>query len=316
MAHRWATFGMETTGTSIGIGIIIAVYNDWVALDECLRSIAQQADAPSFAVFVVDDGSEQSAPENIQQWAGRFPLHIVRQSHAGISVARNRGIMAATEPVLLFVDADCRLRKNCLATLTSTIARSPQHDCFQLRLTGSGSTVVGRAEELRLATFQEHALQPDGRIRYLNTAGFAIRRARAQNRDGLFDPVAQRGEDTLLLANLMKRDELPLFVADAVVEHSISLSLIGCLGKDIRSAYLECKTYEMIDSKGVEIRITNRERLQLLGSMWKAASQPSIGRVAWVVVVGRQALQRIISLGYRWLRIGAIRSTRNVNRQR
>jgi len=206
--------------------------------------------------------------------------------------------------------------KNCLATLTSTIARSPQHDCFQLRLTGSGSTVVGRAEELRLATFQEHALQPDGRIRYLNTAGFAIRRARAQNRDGLFDPVAQRGEDTLLLANLMKRDELPLFVADAVVEHSISLSLIGCLGKDIRSAYLECKTYEMIDSKGVEIRITNRERLQLLGSMWKAASQPSIGRVAWVVVVGRQALQRIISLGYRWLRIGAIRSTRNVNRQR
>ena len=47
-------------------------------------------------------------------------------------------------------------------------------------------------------------LQPDGRIRYLNTAGFAIRRTAVNVEEGLFDPVAIRAEDTLLLANLMK----------------------------------------------------------------------------------------------------------------
>ena len=81
------------------------------------------------------------------------------------------------------MDADCRLHINCLTALGEALARSPQNDCFQLRLTGSCSTVVGRAEELRLLTFQEHTLQPDGRIRYLNTAGFAIRRARAGAED-------------------------------------------------------------------------------------------------------------------------------------
>jgi len=115
--------------------------------------------------------------------------------------------MAATEPVLLFVDADCSSAKlSGNAHLhhrpfpAARLLSAPAHRKWIDRSRES--------EELRLATFQEHALQPDGRIRYLNTAGFAIRRARRKP-DGLFDPVAQRGEDTLLLANLMKRDELP-----------------------------------------------------------------------------------------------------------
>jgi hypothetical protein len=68
-------------------------------------------------------------------------------------------------------------------------------------------------------------LQPDGSIRYLNTAGFAIRRKGADVAAGLFEPVARRAEDTLLLANLMRRGQLPLFVPDAIVEHAIPLSL-------------------------------------------------------------------------------------------
>ena len=101
--------------------------------------------------------------------------------------------------VLLFVDADSRLQTNCLAALSSTIAQSPQHDYFQLRLVGDCSSLVGRAEELRLVNFQDHVLQPDGRIRYLNTAGFAIRRTRVDIETGVFDPVAlQRGGHSLI----------------------------------------------------------------------------------------------------------------------
>ena len=158
--------------------IIIGVYNDWIALDPCLRSLAQQTHGPTFEVIVVDDGSSEAAPEVIRQWVRCLHLTIVRQSHAGISAARNHGIQISRGSVLLFVDADCRLQTNCLAVLGSTITDSPQHNCFQLHLVGDCRGPVGRAEELRLRSFQEHMLQPDGRIRYLNTAGFAIRRMR------------------------------------------------------------------------------------------------------------------------------------------
>jgi glycosyltransferase involved in cell wall biosynthesis len=283
--------------------IIVGVYNDWIALDPCLRSLAQQTHGPTFEVIVVDDGSSEAAPEVIRQWGRCLPLTIVRQSHAGISAARNHGIQISRGSVLLFVDADCRLQTNCLAALGSTITDSPQHNCFQLHLVGDCRGPVGRAEELRLRSIQQHMLQPDGLIRYLNTAGFAIRRMRVNIEGGLFDPMALRAEDTLLLANIMQGGELPLFVANATVQHAIPLSLMECLLKDIRSAYLEGTTYDFIASKGVRIRVSHRERLRLLLSMWKIAGQHSIGRSAWFALVARQTLQRIVSFGYGCLRI-------------
>ena len=278
--------------------IIIAVHNDWIALDPCLRSLAQQTSGPSFEIIVVDDGSSEAAPAAIREWTQHLPLTLVRQSHAGIPTARNRGIEISKGAILLFVDADSRTQAGCLAALAATIDNSPQHHCFQLRLVGDCSGPVGRAEELRLRTFQEYMLQPDGRIRYLNTAGFAIRRTRANLAAGLFDPAALRAEDTLLLANLMQCGELPLFVANATVQHAIPLSLMECLIKDIRSAYLEGRTYDLIASKGVRIRVSHRERLRVLLSMWRIAGQDSIGRSAWFVLVARQALQRIVSFSY------------------
>jgi glycosyltransferase involved in cell wall biosynthesis len=283
--------------------IIIAVYNDWIALDHCLRSLTEQSHGPLFEVVVVDDGSREAAPEVIFRWNRFISLTIVRQSHAGISAARNRGIQMSKGSVLLFVDADCRTQPGCLSALATTIAHSPQHNCFQLHLGGDCSELVGRAEDLRLRTFQSHMLQPDGRIRYLNTAGFAVRRSSVNIEEGLFDPTALRAEDTLLLANLMQGDELPLFVPNATVQHAIRLSLIECLLKDIRSAFVEGRAYDIIASKGVRVRVTHRERLRVLSSMWRTAAQPSIGRSAWFVLVTRQTVQRIVSFGCGFFRM-------------
>jgi glycosyltransferase involved in cell wall biosynthesis len=280
--------------------IIIGVYDDWMPLNDCLRSLAQQQNGPGFEVIVVDDGSNEAAPEVIRQWNRSYTLTIVRQAHAGISVARNRGIQVSNGSILLFVDADCRLEKNCLAALESTIRSAPRHDCFQLHLVGDCSQPVGRAEQLRLITLQNHMLQPDGRIRYLNTAGFAIRRTRVDVDRGVFDPIAVRAEDTSLLASLMQSGDLPLFVADAIVQHSIPLSLLARLRKDIRSAYLEARTFDIIASKGVRIRVSHRQRLSMLWSMWKTSGQPAIGRSAWFALVMRQGLRQVVFLLYRF----------------
>src|SRR6202166_3266171 len=108
--------------------IIIGVYDDWTPLDQCLRSLERQIDGPSFEVIVVDDGSRSPAPEVIREWSRRFPLTVIRQSHAGIPNARNRGIQVSRGSVLLFVDADSRTQTGCLAALAATIADAPRHD--------------------------------------------------------------------------------------------------------------------------------------------------------------------------------------------
>ena len=279
--------------------VIIAAYNDWAALDACLRSLEQQANAPSFEVIVVDDGSADPAPESIRTSCRSYPLVMVKQAHGGVSAARNRGAQISNSPVLLFADADSRFQLNCLGVLASTIISFPQHNSFQLRLAGDCSTLVGRVEELRLITLQEHLLQPDGCLRYLNTAGFAIRRTHVNVEAGVFYTGAIRGEDTLLLAELIQRGELPLFVANAVVQHETPFSLMESLRKEIRSAYLEMKTYKIIDSKGVKFQVSNRERLEMLHSMWRTSGRASIGRTACCVLVARQVLRLFVHFACR-----------------
>ncbi|MFY9802490.1 MAG: glycosyltransferase [Candidatus Acidiferrales bacterium] len=291
--------------------IIIAVYQDWAPLDKCLQSLAPQKDEVSCEIIVVDDGSGADAPESIRRWINYCPLKIIRQPHAGISTARNRGVQAAKGEVLVFADADCRFQTNSLAALARAVAEFPQHKYFQLHLVGDCQGIIGRAEQLRLTMLQEHLLQPDGRIRYLNTAGFAIRRSAVDVEKGVFDPVALRAEDTFLMATLIGRGELPLFVADATIQHAIPLSLMQSLRKDMRSIYLEAKTYDLIASKGVKFRLGYRERLGMLWSMWKAAGEPAIGRRAWFVVTFRQGLRLVASYAYR-----CFRAVRPTSRQR
>jgi glycosyltransferase involved in cell wall biosynthesis len=281
--------------------IVIAAHNDWGPLQHCLSSLDGQRNAPDFEVIVVDDGSSTSAPESILSRQGGYPLTVLEQPHAGISSARNLGLKTSRGSVLLFTDADCKIQPDCLTTLAASIAASPADHCFQLHLIGDCSNLIGRAEQLRLLTLQSHLLQPAGRIRYLNTAGFAIRRERIDIEKGLFNPVALRAEDTYLLVTLMENHQLPLFVPAAMVQHSIPLGLMGRLGKDIHTARLERSTYQLIASKGIRIRVSQRERMAMLRSMWIASQDPAIGRMAWFVQVVRQALQRIFSFAYGWL---------------
>jgi glycosyltransferase involved in cell wall biosynthesis len=282
--------------------IIVAVYNDWGPLDRCLASLSKQENAAPFEVILVDDGSPDAAPDLFRAWNARFPFTILCQPHRGIAAARNLGVQRSVGSVLVFTDADCELQSNCLSALEAGLLGFPEQSCFQLHLVSDPSSLIGRAEQLRLMSIQNQTLQPDGSIRYLNTAGFAIRRA-SINPDGqLFDPSAQRAEDTLLLAELIRRGQSPRFVRDAMVKHTPELSWPACLFKDMRSAWREGKTYDIIAAKGVTVRMGDRARLKMMASMWSTANQPSLGKMAWFVVICRRAVHRSVRFVYTTLR--------------
>lgn len=274
--------------------IIIPVYNDWGPLYECLRSLATQIEAPDFEVLIIDDGSREVSPDCIREWSKKLKLVILRQGHAGISTARNRGVKNSRGRVLVFVDADCKLREDCLAELHSALRFLPYHNYFQLRLIGDVESLIGRAEELRLLVIQRHMLRTNGCIRYLNTAGFAMRRESAEV-NGVFEPDAKRAEDTLFLLNLMRDGELPYFVDTAVVKHVIPLTLAQCLAKDLRSNFLEARAYDKLATRGVKFRVSHSERVEMLRAMWKVSAEQPIGRAAWCVVAARQAI-RLVTL--------------------
>jgi glycosyltransferase involved in cell wall biosynthesis len=294
-----------STESAPKFSVIVAVYNDWGPLEECLRCLDGQQNARDVEVIIVDDGSVETASKSVRKAGTRLRLTIIRQPHAGISAARNAGLRHARGSVLVFTDADCRFQPNSLVALDAVVSAFPQHSSFQLRLAGDDSTLVGRAEDLRLIALQDRMLQPTGCIRYLNTAGFAIRRSSVNAAEGLFNPAALRSEDTLLLVELIQRGELPFFVPEAVVQHAVSLPLLNCLAKDVRSAWQEGKTFEMIETKGIPVRMSHKERLTMLATTWRIAHRPSIGRTAWLVLVIRQSVQRIVTFCYRCLRIGA-----------
>lgn len=282
--------------------VIIPVYNDWDPLGECLLSLSRQSGAPAFEVIVVDDGSTNETPDSIRRCSQLYPLNIIRQPHLGIPAARNRGIQNAKGGVLIFTDADCRVQPNCLGALLAALTEFSRDNYFQLRLIGDCSNTVGCAEDLRLLTLQSRMRQPDGRIRYLNTAGFAVRRECVDGNVGLFDPAALRAEDTLLLAHLLRNGELPLFVEAAVVQHSVSLSFAECIRKDMRSAWQQAKTDEIIAAKGIRVRMNHKDRIGILRSAWAASGSPSIGRRAWFMLVTRQSVERAVSFLHRCFR--------------
>src|ERR1700688_213768 len=118
------------TGASAAplFSVVIATYNDWGPLEQCLRTLAEQTAAPDFEVIVVDDGSRKAAPEFIGKWSSHYPLTVARRAHEGISAARNYGAQISRGSVLIFADADCRLQKNCLAMLNAAIEQHPEHD--------------------------------------------------------------------------------------------------------------------------------------------------------------------------------------------
>ena len=101
------------------ISIIVTTYNREDALDAVLRSLARQDDS-DFEVIIADDGSGEATTKLVDAWKVRFGRRLDHVWHTdrGFRAAeiRNRAILAARGAYCVFLDGDCIVRPDFIAT--------------------------------------------------------------------------------------------------------------------------------------------------------------------------------------------------------
>lgn len=101
---------MELTLTESNVSVVIATKNEGETIENCLKSIFDQSVKPR-EVIVVDGHSTDDTLKK----ALRFPVKILVESgRVSPSNARNLGVQNATAEIVLVLDADTELDKDCI----------------------------------------------------------------------------------------------------------------------------------------------------------------------------------------------------------
>jgi glycosyltransferase involved in cell wall biosynthesis len=108
----------------MNVSVIIPTHNRARLLERALQSVLAQA-KPAQEIIVVDDGSDDGTAEIVR---ARFPqIHCIWQHTQGVGNARNRGIEAAGEDWLAFLDSDDEWLPRKLTSQEELLAANPQY---------------------------------------------------------------------------------------------------------------------------------------------------------------------------------------------
>ena len=102
------------------ISIIVPIYNVSPYLHLCLESIEKQT-YPHFEVLLINDGSRDNSKDICLEFVERDNrFKYIEQQNAGLSAARNTGILNAKSEFLTFIDGDDLIESNYLEELYYT----------------------------------------------------------------------------------------------------------------------------------------------------------------------------------------------------
>lgn len=105
------------------ISVIIPAYHSAACIQRAVRSVLEQT-RPADEIIVVDDGSADDTADKAAAFGPA--VRLIRQNNAGVSVARNTGIQAASGDWVAFLDADDEWLPKKLALQQQCLLASPQ----------------------------------------------------------------------------------------------------------------------------------------------------------------------------------------------
>lgn len=89
--------------------VIVPAYNAEKYLADCLDSVLEQRTRHSVRVVVVDDGSTDRTPLQLEAYSRRDDIMVITQRNGGFSAARNAALARLRGRYVMFLDADDRL---------------------------------------------------------------------------------------------------------------------------------------------------------------------------------------------------------------
>lgn len=109
------------------ISVVIPLYNKEAYIRRAIESVLNQTYSAS-EIIVVDDGSTDNSATIIEN---EYPsVKLFRQKNAGVSAARNKGLLIAQTNLVAFLDADDEFCNEHLHHLNNLYCKFPSHILF------------------------------------------------------------------------------------------------------------------------------------------------------------------------------------------
>jgi hypothetical protein len=155
------------------VSIIIANYNGFGFLDDCLRSVLE-TNYPNFDVILVDNGSEDRSFENAQMMFSSNPriFFVKMTENLGFAVANNVGFMKSKGDYVVFLNNDVKVDPEWLNELLKAVKSRPN---------------IGAAQSKLLRLGKKNCIDSAGD--YVTNSGFAFSKGRGQKDSGQFDQI-------------------------------------------------------------------------------------------------------------------------------
>lgn len=110
------------------ISVVIPLYNKEKQIAHTLQSVFNQT-LQDFEIVIVDDGSTDGSVAEVEKYSDSR-IRLIRQTNAGVSAARNRGIEEARYDLIAFLDADDEWKPEYLATQYYLSQKYPDCNVF------------------------------------------------------------------------------------------------------------------------------------------------------------------------------------------
>ncbi len=111
---------MNQTDKTPLISIIVPVYNAEKYLKYCISSIVEQ-DYTNFELILINDGSTDNSINVINDFQHDARIKKITISNAGVSNARNLGILNSTGEYIMFIDSDDFIESNTLSSCVESV---------------------------------------------------------------------------------------------------------------------------------------------------------------------------------------------------
>ena len=200
------------------ISVVMAAYNEEKVIAETLRTLLATDYKGEIEVVVVDDGSRDQTAAEVERIArGESRVRLLQQQNHGKARALQRGLAAAHNGIVVFIDADTQCQRDTLPRLLERFADKSIGAVSGHAKVGNLRTFIARCQALEYTcgfNLDRRAYNRWNCITVVPGAISAIRKNAITEAGGL--SLETLAEDTDLTLSLHRQHQRIVYVPDAI----------------------------------------------------------------------------------------------------